>query len=99
MGLEDDVTAAIYRAVDEVNPQLPAAGRLAKTRDTVLFGREAGLDSLGLVNLIVALERHLEKGLGRAVSLSVAEMMLEPDNPFTNVRSLGDYVASLLRAP
>lgn len=99
MGLEDDVTAAIYRAIDDVNLQLPAAGRMTKARDTVLFGREAGLDSLGLVNLIVALERYLERGLGQAVPLSTADMMLEPDNPFATVRSLEGYVVTRLRAP
>jgi len=95
--LQDKVTEAIYRAIDDVNLQLPLSSRLQKTRDTVLFGREDGLDSLGLVNLIVALEKHIEIGFGKAVSLSIADMLLESKSPFTNVRSLGDHVASLLQ--
>jgi acyl carrier protein len=95
--LQDKVTEAIYRAIDDVNLQLPLSSRLQKTHDTVLFGREDGLDSLGLVNLIVALEKHIENGFGKAVSLSVADMLFEPESPFSNVRSLGDYVASLLQ--
>jgi acyl carrier protein len=95
--LLDKVTEAIYRAIDDVNLQLPLSSRLQKTRDTVLFGREDGLDSLGLVNLIVALEKHIENGFGKAVSLSVADMLLQPESPFSNVRSLAGYVASLLQ--
>ena len=97
MSLQDEVTAAIYRAIDDVNLQLPPAGRLEKTRDTVLFGREAGLDSLGMVNLLVALEQQLEQGLRRPVSLSIAEMMLEPEGAFMRVHSLRDYVVSRLQ--
>jgi hypothetical protein len=60
--LQDQVTAAIYRAIDDVNLQLPPARRLETTGDTVLFGWEEGRDSLGMVNLLVALEQQLEKG-------------------------------------
>ena len=69
---------------------------MQKNPETVLFGREAGLDSLGLVNLIVALEREVEKDLGRAVSLSAPEVMFEPESPFASVRSLAEYIASRL---
>ena len=97
MNLHDHISAAIDRAIDEVNAQLPASSRLTKTPETVLFGREAGLDSLGLVNLIVALEKHVEGGCGRSVSLSSPEVMLAADSPFTTVRSLREYLASVLK--
>lgn len=96
MDLQDRVFGAIYRALDEVNAQLPQARRLEKTPDTVLFGRESGLDSLGLVNLIVAVEKHIETGFGRTVSLSDPEVMLVADNPFASVRSLERYLATRL---
>jgi acyl carrier protein len=97
MNLQDRISSAIDKAIDDVNAQLPASSRLAKTPDTVLFGREAGLDSLGLVNLIVALEKHVEGSCGRAVSLSTPEVMLAADTPFASVQSLRDYLASVLQ--
>lgn len=96
MDLRERVAAVIYRAIDEVNSQLPPSDRLEKTRDTILFGREGGLDSLSLVNLIVSVEGLLEKDFGRAVPLSIAEMLFEPDSPFSSVGALGDYIVLLL---
>ena len=97
MTLQDNVSAAIYRAIDDVNAQLPAHGRLTKSPDTVLFGREQGLDSLSLVNLIVALEKQVEDSFGKTVSLSSPEVILAAESPFASVRSLGEYLASLLQ--
>jgi acyl carrier protein len=97
MNLQQNISEAISRAIDEVNVQLPPSERLDKNPSTVLFGREQGLDSLGLVNLIVALEKHLEAGVGRTVSLSNPEVMLAADSPFASVASLEAYLASLLQ--
>lgn len=97
MELDEQVATAIYQAIDDVNAQLPAARRLKKEPGTVLFGREEGLDSLGLVNLVVALERHIESGFGRAVSLSDPEVLFEPESPFSSIRALGQYVAGRLQ--
>lgn len=96
MSLQDDISAAIHRAIDDVNAQLPPGARLKKEPGTVLFGREEGLDSLGLVNLIVALEKHVEAGVGTSVSLSSPEVMLAAESPFASVRSLTEYLTSLL---
>lgn len=97
MGVPDDVVAAIHRAIDDVNRQLPASSRLAKRGDTVLFGRDEGLDSLGVVNLLVAVEQHLERLVGRPVSLAIEEMMLEPASTVMSVDALRDYVLGRLQ--
>ena len=96
MDLRERVAAVIYRAIDEVNAQLPPSDRLEMGRDTVLFGREGGLDSLTLVNLILSVEGLVEKDFGRAVPLSIAEMLFETDSPFTSVGALGEYIVLLL---
>jgi acyl carrier protein len=97
MTLQQNISEAIARALDEVNTQLPPSQRLDKKPSTVLFGREQGLDSLGLVNLIVALEKHVEASVGRTVSLSSPEVILAADSPFASVASLEAYLASLLQ--
>jgi acyl carrier protein len=97
MSLQQNISDAIFKAIDEVNAQLPPSARLEKKPGTVLFGREQGLDSLGLVNLIVALERHVETSVGKTVSLSNPEVILAADTPFASVASLEAYLASVLQ--
>ncbi len=63
--LRERLEKAVFAAIDDVNELLPSA--LAKKTDTVLFGT---LDSLGFVNLTVALEDQLEKEFGLRMSLS-----------------------------
>src|SRR5206468_2949727 len=45
----------VYDAIDAVNPQLPQARRLAKSPATIIVGPSGSLDSLGIVNLLVAI--------------------------------------------
>ena len=56
------------------------------------------LDSLGLVNLIVAVELHAEEDLGVTISLADQKAMSQVGNVFQSVRSLVDYIISLLGA-
>jgi acyl carrier protein len=97
MNFQQQIAEAISRAIDDVNAQLPPSAQLEKTPATVLFGRDEGLDSLSLVNLIVALEKHVETSIGRTVLLSSPEVLLGGENPFANVASLEAYLVSLLR--
>lgn len=99
MTLHDTVSAAIYRAIDEVNGLLREDQKLGKSPETVLFGRQSGLDSLGLVNLIVAIERHVEQASGTAVSLSSPEVLLAEPSPFASVRALADFVTAKVQRP
>ncbi|HEY0872036.1 MAG TPA: acyl carrier protein [Vicinamibacterales bacterium] len=96
MSSHERVMTIIYRAIDDVNSQLPAGSRLRKEPETVLFGREAGLDSLGLVNLIVGLEKHIEQDLGRTVPLTDPELLSAAESPFATVESLARHITSRL---
>ncbi len=84
-----DVVTAIYGAIDDINKQLPAAKRLAKNPDARISA--ADLDSLNMINFLLAVEErlhldsHLEIDLGAAVSSS-------GDIPFKNVAELVDYI-------
>src|SRR5262249_58030703 len=89
---ENRVLEAVYRAIDEVNLQLPADRRLKKSSETALFGRAGSLDSLGLVNLIVAVEQAVEDELGASVTLADEKAMSQNASPFRTVGSLAAYV-------
>jgi acyl carrier protein len=92
------IIECIYAAVDEVNDRLPAEAKLQKAPETRLFGRESSLDSLGLVNLVVAAEENLEQKFGVSVRLTDERAMSQRRSPFRSVETLASYIEDLLEA-
>ena len=89
---KEEIIKVIYMALDEVNQQLPKEKRLAKSTETEIFGSGQGLDSLGFVNFIVAIEQGLEKNFGVNVVMAEDEEMLD----FSTVEGLADRLYDLL---
>lgn len=93
----DRALQAVYAAIDETNPMLRGKARLEKAPGTALIGPGSQLDSLGLVNLIVAVETRVEQDFGRSISLADALGTLPPDGgPFKSVGALAEHIAGLL---
>jgi len=65
----DTALAVVYQAIDTVNGQRPADQKLPKSPDLVLVGDGGVLDSLGLVTLVLTIERKLEEAAGVEVDL------------------------------
>ena len=89
---KDKVIKVIYKALDEINEQLPKEKRLTKSPETQIFGNGQGLDSLGFVNFIVAIEQGIEKDFGVNVVMAENEEMLD----FNTVEGLADRLNDLL---
>ena len=87
--------ALIYRTIDIVNRQLPAERRLAPRGDTVIVGAGGALDSLGIVNFIVALEEHVADALGRGVQLLDTDLIAAENGPFRTVDTLAAHLMAL----
>ncbi|TIL87789.1 MAG: hypothetical protein E5Y65_21985 [Mesorhizobium sp.] len=97
--MQDQVTEAIYAAIEEVNLQLPHEQRLEKSLQTRFFGPDgSGLDSLGLVNLIVLVEQKVEEHAGKSISLVNDEVMSLSDSPFESVAKLSNFITSQLQS-
>lgn len=64
--------------------------------ETRLIGREAVLDSMGLVNLIVDLEQGLEEEYDVALVLANERAMSQQHSPFRSVQTLTDYICQVL---
>lgn len=94
MGGHDNIVKVIFCALDEVNEQLPEDVRLKKTRDTLLFGKSGPLDSLALVNLIVAVENKMKEVLG--ISITMTE--IDDISIFETVKTLSEYIAGVVRS-
>ena len=96
MSDSDAILEVICRSIDEVNEQQSPDQRVGKALDTVLLGEGSPLESLGVVNLIVALEQNLEQRFGVSVSLTEDERLYSSDSPLGTVRSLVGHLAALL---
>jgi len=67
---EERIYALLYQVFDELDAQLPADRRLPRDPEAPLVAPDGPLDSLGLVNLVVATEQRIEEELGRAIDLA-----------------------------
>lgn len=92
----EKITQSVFSAIDDVNQSLPPEQRIEKAPDTVLFGHGGKLDSLGLVNLIVAIEQEIEASFGTTITLADEKAMSQNNSPFRTVESLVDYISLLL---
>ncbi|MFV9504544.1 MAG: hypothetical protein AB4911_08245 [Oscillochloridaceae bacterium umkhey_bin13] len=63
---------------------------------TSLLGKQAVLDSLALVTLIVELEQRLEEEFDLLLTLADDRAMSQKHSPFRTVGSLTDYIELLI---
>ncbi len=84
----------IINAAHEVDDAMAAAIEQAGP-DTVLYGRGAILDSLGLVALITAIEADLALRTGQDILLVSEDAMSRSRSPFRTVGSLCEYIEEL----
>lgn len=93
----EQISECILRAIDNLNPQLPEEQQVERTPTAKLFGREAPLDSLGLVNLIVAVEEQLADDLDLPMTLANEKAMSRRTSPFRSVDTLIDFIEEMLQ--
>ena len=92
----ENIVAAIYRAVDWINGELPPDRQLIKAPETRLLGSESVLDSMHLVSLIVTIEREVEDAFGVALTLADERALSMKASPFRSIQSLADYIGILI---
>lgn len=93
---KEKVLQAIYGAIDQVNETLPKEKHIEKTPQTMLFGAEGAIDSLGLTMLIVAIEQKIEEEFDAVITLVDSSTMSEERSPFRNVEKLTFHITTLL---
>lgn len=74
----------------------PAKVSVDFTEDTLLFGRDGLLDSIGLVSFILDLEENIRVQSGISITLADDRAMSQTRSPFRRVSSLADYAAMLI---
>jgi acyl carrier protein len=93
----NDVLQDIYAALERVNALREPDKQLARCEETVLYGAEGVLDSLGLVSLIMDVEEGVNARYETQLVLADQRAMSQKRNPFRDVRSLADYVVERLK--
>ena len=63
--------------------------------DTILFGSESMVDSMGLVNVVIEVESYFQ-GQGYGISLTSEEAMDLASSPFRTVSTLTDFIVELI---
>ena len=90
------VLELMFQAIDEFSEQ-PGTPEIEKSPETPLFGPSSVLDSLQLVNIIVALEQKIEEEFGRAIGAIANERaMSQKSSPLRTIGTLADFVTSIL---
>jgi len=93
MELRDRIINLINASIEEINVHLPNDQRLGTSEDSVLYGATSNLDSLGLINLIVAIE-HVNNSLDYKFDYT---LMLQATSPHRNENHIDDAFELLLR--
>ena len=65
--------------------------------DTTIYGNDSRLDSLGLVNLIVAVEQNIEDDFDVNITIADERAMSQKRSPFRTIGILADYIDRLLK--
>lgn len=65
------------------------------TSDTILFGSDAELDSMGLVNVVIDIESYFQDQ-GYDIALASDRAMSRKSSPFRTVTALADFIQELI---
>lgn len=96
---EDDITAVVCEAYKKVLDLQDIDIEKPEKIDeaTPIYGNNGYLDSLGLVNLVVALEEIIQERFNISISLVDEKAMSQTNSPFSNVKSTVLYIKELLK--
>ncbi len=94
--IRDEIVAVILRAIDRANELREADEQIPRSEEAGLFGPEGGLDSMGLVSLVLDVEEAVNALSGARLVLADERAMAQRRSPFRDVRSLADYIEERL---
>lgn len=94
MNDKTSILSAIYRAIDEINKQLPPDKKLARDESAPINVR--ALDSLHMVNFLLGVEEQLQLDCGLQIDLG-ASLSPTAEVPFATVSELAGYIQANAR--
>ncbi|MDI5950753.1 hypothetical protein [Flavobacterium yafengii] len=88
------IVEIIFQCIEDINNENGID--IAKDLNTKLFGSDSELDSILLVNLIVAVEENIEELSGKYIPIADERAFSLEDSPFKSIETLADYIKVLL---
>ena len=96
MSIDQKIKNSVFEAIDEINMLLPKEKKITKSLDSDLFGKQK-LDSLSIINFIIAIERNINSKLSIENFYLINESLSEQDlQKFKDVSSLIGFIKSKL---
>ena len=92
---QPEIEAIIYQVFDNLMEQSTEL-ELEKQQSTPLVGDGSVLDSLGLVNFLVALEQKLQDIVGSSFQIADQDLLIGEEQPLRSVETLSAYLAKKL---
>ena len=88
-----EVKEIVFYAIEEANKQLAAKNKVEPSLYLELIGPNRKFDSLGLVNVIVAIEEQIEIKYNKFISILGEDNNSSNNSPLKSVKSLIEYLA------
>ena len=99
MTTQVDTLALLMESFEELRPSVTSLPPGPPEPEAHLFGRNGLLDSLALVQLIVAYEEKLFEKTGHALTIADDRAFARERSPFRTPATLAAYVSELLAEP
>ena len=96
MKKEKIITDIIFAAIDDYNDLNPKDKKITKGKTTILYSKNGKIDSLGLVNLILAIEEKVFEQLNVNITLADDSAFSEKSSPFKDIQSLIEFIQKKL---
>lgn len=95
----DTALTAIQAAVAEINLTQSPEAQISDAADAVLYGEGSTLDSLGLVNVVMAAEQHIgDAADGLDIMLASEAAMSRKRSPYRSLHALAEYAVEVANA-
>lgn len=91
----DTALKAVQDAAREINLSLTEENQISDDPDAVLFGDGSALDSMGLVNVVMAAEQYVSDEIGDDIVLASEAAMSRKRSPYRSLRALAEYAVEV----
>lgn len=96
LDIQRQILEIIYRSIDDLGEEVQNL-KIEKKPETALLGRSSVLDSLTLVNLIVAVEQAVEDEFGMPITAIANEKAMSQEySPLRTIGTLSEFITSIL---
>lgn len=87
--------AVVVAAAEEINLSMAQDSQISTDPDAVLYGEGSSLDSVGLVQVVMAAETHLSETTGLDIVLASEAAMSRKRSPYRSLKLLAEYAVEM----